>query len=57
MYAALGWLFLADSTDMPKDGASALPVCEESPLGRQVTVITLTPKGEQARVSTKGEVA
>ena len=28
MYAPLGWLFLADSADMPKDGTSALPVSE-----------------------------
>ena len=25
MYAPLGWLFLADSADMPKDGTSAPP--------------------------------
>jgi len=28
MSAPLGWLFLADSADMPKDGTSALPVID-----------------------------
>jgi hypothetical protein len=43
MYAPLGWLFLADSADMPNDGTPALPVIEVSPLGLRAAVITETP--------------
>ena len=39
MYAPLGWLFLADSANMPKGGTSVLPVSEGSPLGLQAAVV------------------
>jgi hypothetical protein len=43
MYGPLGWLFLPDSADMPKDGTSAPPVCEGFPLGHPVAIITQAP--------------
>jgi len=54
VYAPVGWLFLADSADMPKDGTSALPVRGRSSLSRQAEAVKKTPSRSTERPPKRG---